>query len=525
MKRTAAFAALTTFVLALLPAKELALKNAASIDIKTKTSWGINLDNPDQNGLALDYLNLAIILDQINGGTITNKLKTDMPVGFMTLDLSQIETRWTTYSDAGGSTDNNNPGGTTNILPGWNSSATGYWSPIYIENFISGIAWKNWTLQLAAGGDSANNWRPWARNNGSYARSEFIQRWAYMDTRIQYRRQNIPHYLRYLSEDPTIIPDQTMYWTDGTKDTNIALNPTGTMVGLCFDGTDFSGMLKYMTENEWTKARTDSDPKNGNAAGLDFAFEPTYLKGFRVFGSAGILFNYGDDDSEQPWALGGKVCYNIPLFGSYSVEPYVGYQQICYYENADDPDAREYSAGVTIHWDGNGGWQYDAMAERDGVLFPGLTIAYTLLDSDTSSNSDTMDSNVKITLFEESDNYGVVPGLGAELCTEMLGLNDFVTSQILLSMYLDYTVYGIGNGILIPWTRILYDNLGQGEDAGRVNNFKIDAGLRCDKYIKNAAFGVTYESKNLTARNHDETNLTYGYYGLGFLQAWVEIKL
>lgn len=519
-------AILIVSILTNLSAKDLAIKEGAKIEITTRTSYGISLDNPDQQGLALDFTNLKLTYNMFNGGAISNKIVTNEPIGFMKFELGGMDLVWATND--GYNADDNNPGEDTNL--GWNSADTGYTYPVYIERFTSGILWQDWLLQLAGGGDAPENWRPWSRNEGSYATSEIINRWAYMETRLQYRRKPVPEYLSTLETNPSARPSEDVYWADGDKSQieDLYLAPGGTTIGLALNKPDFSLMVKYATENEWTKKPTTEDEKNGTAIGLDTSFIPTSIPGFRSFASITKELNYGKNDTPQPFAVGGKIMYKIPIMGEFAIEPYLGYELLLFDNNdIDHSNAQEVAGGFTIHWPGAGGWQWDALQQRNGVLFPGLTLAWIMLDTDLDSSINDPRHNLRLTLFEESNGFGLSPFIGAEVSVEYKNFTNSSESDLLFTTYLDYDITGVGKGIITPWTKVLYDNLGLEAGHKRINNLKIDAGIKLTRFIKNATLGLTYQSKNLTAevKDTEDHDLTWGYYGLGFTQLWVEIKL
>ncbi|HTH14487.1 MAG TPA: hypothetical protein VMB23_08825, partial [Spirochaetia bacterium] len=274
MKKLLPLLLLPLLVLSSLSAKDLSVKTQAKIDITTNTSYGVNLDNPDQQGLRMDFSHFGISFNLANGGLVSNKIKSDGPSGFVQFEFGGLQLDWGNTSSLYDK-DMNNPGLTTNL--GFNSGNTGYTYPIYIERFVSGIQWRafdgEFVVQLAGGGDEPENWRPWSNVQRGYLMSEFIQRWAYLDTRVQYQRASVPAYLNNAKMSSTGLPDDSNYWIDGnptdplnyTRDLN--LNPQGTLVGLQFNAADFSIMGKFTTEKTWAdKNPTDH---NGMAFGVD----------------------------------------------------------------------------------------------------------------------------------------------------------------------------------------------------------------------------------------------------------------
>ena len=71
-------------LLAVLPlaAKDLSVKTQAKMDLTTDTSYGVNLDNPQQQGLKMDFAHFNISFNLANGGLTSNKIKSDDPAGF-----------------------------------------------------------------------------------------------------------------------------------------------------------------------------------------------------------------------------------------------------------------------------------------------------------------------------------------------------------------------------------------------------------------------------------------------------------
>lgn len=530
------------------------MKTQAKLEITTNTSYGWNLDDPQQQGLKMDFSHFNIQFGLANGGLISNKIKTDDPAGFMQFEFGGLQLNWGNTGSLFDK-DMNNPGKNTSI--GFNGADTGYTYPIYIERFVSGIQWKAWetefVLQLAAGGDKPENWRPWSNLQRGYITSEFIQRWAYLDTRVQYLRASIPAYLTDPKMSTTGLPDDANYWAHGNPSDpsslprDLSLSPQGTLIGFQANQADFSIMLKFQTEKTWAEKNPGSD--NGMAFGLDASYTPTDLKGLKTYASVAQLIHYGADESPQPRGYGGKIGWDFALGDPFSLEPYLGVQAIQWNKvgtvaSTQYRNAVEGSAGVTLHWPGNGGWQWDPLEQRNGVSFPGLTAAYTIRDknaqySSTQVEGDQPIHSLLVTLFEESGDYGLIPGWGASAAVQYFDfLNESQSTsntinaatangKLLATAYLDYTLVDVVPGELVPWTRLYYDAFSRPDTGATVQNVKVDAGFKLSKAIRNTVFGLTYESRNLTAAVKDTgvVDLYNGAYGLGLVKAWIEVSL
>jgi len=545
-------AVLALAALSPLPAKDLATKASAKIDITTNTSYGVSLDDTRKRGLQMDFSHFGLSYDFAPGGLLTNAVKSDDPYGFIQVEFGGLSLAWGN-SKSLYDKDLNQPSTVPDTGLGFNGGNTGYSYPIYLERFASGINWGPWFLQLAAGGDEPENWRPWSNFLRGYIRSEMLQRWAFQDTRIQYQRPNIPTMLSKMSNRN--IPDEGQYWNNGnpydsngavaTKGTlrDIVLNPSGTLVGLNYNADDWSAMLKFVTEKGWSDAVTDNP---GQALGLDFAYTPQEIPGLKAYASAGIEQDYGTDGSPQPWALGGKAGYTFPVSDTISLEPYAGVQikhwdKIGTLGSLDYENAHEASMGLTVHWPGDGGWQWDPLQQRNGVLFPGLTLAYTIRDNndlyDTSASSKITKGShpiqsLLLTLYEESGDGGLLEGIGSEIAVQYNDFQNFskglgATSslnQLLVTTYFDYTIPEVFGGQLVPWTKVFVDDIGQ-QSGGSAYNLKVDAGLRLEKAVRNTTFGFTYESKNLTGTTSSATNLVSGEKGQGLARVWIEVRI
>ncbi|AEJ61822.1 hypothetical protein Spith_1561 [Spirochaeta thermophila DSM 6578] len=484
---TITFLSIFLILAPILPAKEVQMEQSAQLVITTRTSFGVDLDEPYKFGLLTEFPRIGLYYRLSPWQPLTNLVKSDEPVGFVEVTLHLMEIRFTN----GQYPDDNNPGEI--IGWGWNdpSTATGYFAPIYLENMRAGIAWNEWILQLAAGGDD-EFWKPWNRSL-AYANERVLASWAYMDTRVQYRRDIIPNM-------PTM--GETYYWTfsDQTSPMDqLSAAYGGSMVGVQYTGEEFVGMLKFATEFPWTAPQITEENSNGLAAGFDYAITPAALPGFRTIGSIVGKYQYGTDADPDPIVMGTNVSYDIPIevasgFGGLSVEPYLGYDIAAQIPETGDPLwSHEVGVGVTFHWPGTSGWAYDYLADRTGVTQPGMSIAYKLYQEDLSSSDEPVQS-LLVTLFEDPGDEGILYDVGMELVAEWM---DFTNpdSKILISLYTDYLTPVSAEGMLRPWVKLFWDTLSPGGEVD--HNLKSDVGVKLENVIRNTTLGLTWESRNL----------------------------
>jgi hypothetical protein len=382
----------------------------------------------------------------------------------------------------------------------------------------------DWVIQLAAKGNynlEGDSWLPWNRNLGYY-RESVMNSWAYMESRVQYQRDPIP---ANPSLNPSAAKDGITF--DLWKIRNIATNPdfdnlsqqpaAGDIVGLQYNGADASFLVKVGTEYPFTASQITSSNLNGISGGLDFALTPTALKGFRVLGSLSALVNYGDDSDPDPLMAGVKIGYDIPIAGldGYSLEPYLGYDFKVALGGANLL-SQEIAAGVTLHWPGAGGWGSDYIAGDPAAAFPGVSVAYKMYQADIAAGSHPI-NNLMLTLFENKGDDGALYAVGAEVVVDLL---DFLANggpdKLEVSAYVDANLVAIGNGWLVPWTKLYYDNL-SGAGGTRVNGAKVDLGVKFDKVITNTVIGLDWESRNLL----DPVNGT----GFGVIKLSAEVNL
>lgn len=524
-------------------ARELDTKSGAAIEIQSQTDFGWDLDNPYRFGLAFSLPELSLTYDLFGYQQVTNKTKTNDPVGFIDFTLGEVQIRFTN-----GALPDYNASNTVGL--GFNDSASsspGYFGPLYLQNFRSGILWGNWVFQLGAGGTDYY-WDAWHREQSGYAL--MATSWAYLDTRVQYLRPLVP---KMISLGSTEFTDETDYWLYDTQTgessygiDNLSGAFGGAMVGAQYVSSEFSTMFKLGTQHDWTSAAVTSSKPNGIAVGWDYTFTPSTLKGFRVMGSvdtavhyqstavANINTNTGKNTIASPdQVVGGvKVGYDIALpkmpVKINSIEPYLGIDVSQPFALGSDPvgtPSLEGSAGFTLHWPGMNGWGYDYLQReygRTGNVYSGATFAYKLYVADTSSFTPV--HSLLVTLYNDADG-GLWSDSGAELSAEYLDFaNADGINQLKVTAYLDRSIPSVLGGVLTPWTKVYFDNFKLAGMSSRENNLMVLTGLKLKKAIRNVEFDLTYESRNLLA-DASSTDVNDGYGKLGVVKTSVLVKL
>ena len=172
-----------------------------------------------------------------------------------------------------------------------------------------------------------------------------------------------------------------------------------------------------------------------------------------------------------------------------------------------------------MRWPGQAGWFTDYILNKDGRVFPGMSLAYSAYgNADEISD---LNHSVKFTLFEPRGDDGVFYRIGSEMIVDLtqLGKDSW---NLFATLYLDYEIPGFLNtrGKLIPWVTLCYDNIpytAGSEKGERENAFKTDLGLKLDGMITNTVFGLVWNSGNLISDKSDTSK--------GFIKTYVEIKL
>ncbi len=557
MKKRILWVLLACWAGGVLSALQLDTKSSASLDIATLTEFGVDIDHPYLYGLKFSVPELSLAIDLLGHQDITNRVKTKDPVGFIDLTLDSVQLRF----NNGALPDYNNPGDVVGF--GFNDSAqqtTGYFGPLYLQNMRAGILWGDWIIQLGAAGTDYF-WDPWHREQTGY--SAMDSGWAYLDTRVQYLRPLVPKVIQAGLNDESdywIYDSQSLMQQHGLE--GLTPNYGGAMIGAQYVASEFSTMFKVSTQYAWDSPGVTSDKPNGIAVGVDFAVTPSALKGFRMLGNVIAGFNerplqatpstaasapvtdptvtpssitalpVGTTSTDMA-AAGIKVGYDIPLPRSAlkvsSIEPYVGaeFSQPLYMLTSDNgtTPAAEVSAGFTLHWPGMQGWGYDYLQReygRTGNVYSGLTFAYKAYVPDVTSLAPI--HSLLVTLYNDPD-QGLLDQTASELVAQWF---DFANSNGVntfeLTAYVDHSLPSPTGGILVPWTKVFYDNFRLNVGDPRSNNLMIFAGLKLRKLVRNTEFGVAYESRNLMA-SPDSTDVNTGYGSKGIVKLTVQINL
>lgn len=493
--------------------------DSGSLRLATLTEFGVDLDNPSRYGLAFSVPELALTYDLFGYQKITNRLKSDDPVGFIDLTLGEVQIRFANASQP----DYNNPG--QNMKLGFNDSAvgkTGYFGPLYLQNVRSGILWGDWIIQLGAGGTDSF-WDPWHRESTGYG--QMASSWAYLDTRVQYQRPLIP----VVVKTPSV---ETNYWAYDTKADSeatgvdeLSTSFPGAMVGIQYVGPELSAMWKIATNNTWQTASP-----NGLSSGLDVSYTPAAsLKGFRVLSSVVVGLDQGASHDEGTVSGGVKVGYDLALPRSSvkisSVEPYVGFDLLKPF-TGPAPTSAEASLGLTLHWPGMNGWGFDylqGLEGRSGNVYSGATLALKTFAPNVDA-SENLKHSAQLTWYNDSDG-GLINNIGSELVAQW---KDFANadgnSTLMVTGYVDMPLPGVLGGSLVPWTKVYYDNVRTASMSDRANNLMIYGGFKLKKAIRNTEFGLTYQSRNIlgSANSVDEKS---GYGSVGIVKVSVAVSL
>ena len=546
MKKCILAAALLLALPALSFAIEIATSSTARLDIVSRTSFGIDLDNPWRFGLSNELTQFDLVFGLAPYQEISNRPGGTRPVGFIQATLFHLNLlRTAPDRDA----DREPPGDTVSRPPpgiggpGYNPPGPIWTNRFQTGSFLAGIAWGgSWLLQLNAGGNEPFL-APW--NKGmEFINDGFRVSWAYLDSMVDLRRvlsiTGIPVITRRGEEnlhgDGQTGPHGTMQ-QHGFDTWNIAdrfgMNIGAQMVALMYNADTFGLNFKVGTEFSFTDSRITSDNRNGLAFGIDSVFTPNFLPGLRAFFSVAGTNFWGPIPAIAHDVLfgGTRIGYTLHLNEDISVEPWAGFDMGTRISRNGDIERPgfEFSIGATMRWPGQGGWLTDYILNSDGRVFPGMSIGYSIFE-DRERNTGLVQS-LRFTLFEPRGDAGIFYGLGSQIIIDMIDLTGVTTGPhppawgadplqgfcVLVTAYFDWEFNNMRRipGTLRPWTILFYDNLPHATDPDRrINDFKIDIGLNLENAIGNTTLGIVWNTGSLIQQRQ-----------LGFLRLMAEIRL
>ena len=523
-------------VLLLLPtalfAIDINVGDGARLDITSRTSFGIDLDNPYRYGLANELTQVDLVFNLAPYQPMSNRPISTEAAGFINVTLFHLDLvkvrKTIGYNDPG------------NI--GTNRYQTG--------EFLAGIVKGPWLIQLNAQGNEPFT-SPW--NKGmQFVNDGFKLSWAYLDSMVDVRRTrsitNMPVITRRGEENMIgagdIRPHGSLLQFGFDEIGNIAdrfgADIKAHMIAAMYNSDNFGINFKFGTEKLFDDETITRENRNGLALGFDSVFTPSSLSGLKIFFSMmGTNAYQTTSDSEtdsdpQPLIGGTRIGYSIPLGEDLSVEPWVGLDLGTYFTDGNAGDlGYEASFGFTVRWPGPGGWLKDYILNSDGRVFPGMSLGYKIYD-EPGINANGPEHSIKFTLFEPRGNDGLLRGFGSEIIIDLVDLTDVKQNVsnhpdkdpriagfcILGTVYVDYTFNNLGKipGDLVPWTILYYDNLPDGDRPGeRYNNLKVDLGVNLENAIANTTFGIAWNSGSLLRDVGGST--------LGFFRLMVEIRL
>ncbi|NLJ10060.1 MAG: hypothetical protein GX438_06950 [Treponema sp.] len=476
---------------------DISLADSGSFNLTSRTSFGIDLDNPYRYGLTQDLTDFQLVINLVPYQKLSNKVKSDNAVGFINLTLFNLDL--VTSEGLGynaGVPDNNG------AYLRRNRFQTG--------EFLAGIAKGNWIFQMNAGANEPF-WSPW--NKGlEYVNDKVKFTWAYLDSMVDVKRITPIGSLK--PEDPVVT--QFQQDTKGPTD-SLGFDVGGSTIAALYTLENRFGMnLKFATEYGYNSDAITPQNRNGITAGIDTVFIPPQLEKFKIFLSADGSYEYGLDSNPDPVMVGGKAGYRIPLNDDFALEPYVGTDVGVKIKETGGYDSGEYETamGITVHWPGQGGWYTDYILNRDGRVFPGLSLAYKIYNSLDEGFSSAKQS-MKFTLFEPRGDEGLFYGIGSEIVADFVDIGS-MDRILYITSYFDYTLPGVlqSPGAFIPWITICYDNVPDGSQ--RKQSVKIDGGLKLEKVVSNTIISLGWNSGDLVN--------PVASYRWGYLKASVEIS-
>jgi hypothetical protein len=513
---------LLLFIPAIGFAIDISIGDGARLDIVSRTSFGVDLDNPYRFGLSNELTQLDLVFGLAPYQKLSNKVNSPNAVGFIDITLFHLDLLKTS------SIGYNPP---SNI--GTNRYQTG--------EFLAGIVKGNWLFQLNALGNEPFT-SPW--NKGlQFVNDGFKLSWAYLDSMVDIRRVNaisgVPAITRRGEEnmagDGQTQEHDTMkqfgFDSLGNIADRLGQNPVNReMIAVMYNNDNFGVNVKLGTEWDFTSPNITKNNMNGIAAGVDTVFTPAALPKLKIFASLMGTVNYEADNTPDPIFGGTRIGYTIPLNDDISVEPFAGFDlgtRIKDGGGAEKP-GYEISGGVTMRWPGQAGWLKDYILNSDGRVFPGMSLGYKIYDE--LENDTGLEHSIKFTLFEPKGDEGLFYGLGSEIIMDFVDLTGVTEGaaatandppggfRTLVTAYFDYTLPGFLGlpGAVVPWTILYYDNLPGASGSGRINDMKVDLGINLENAISNTTFGIVWNTGSLIQQSQ---------YHWGYIRFIAEIRL
>ncbi|MCL2192232.1 MAG: hypothetical protein FWB78_02410 [Treponema sp.] len=546
-------------------ATDVATVGGARFDIVSRTSFGIDLDNPYRFGLSNELTQFDLVFGLAPWQELSNRPTTTQPVGFIQLTLFHLNLLWSNpdrHAPSTPPTPPPQPGGSDG--PGYNPPGPVWANRFQTGSFIAGIAWGSSVLQLNAGGNEPF-FAPWNRGM-EFFNDRFIVSWAYVDSMVDVRRVHsitgIPVITRRGEEnlhgDGQTGVHQSFHLFDFHYHAHIGdrfamdLGPEVQMVALMHNAETFGLNFKLGTQFPFWDSRISSDNMNGLAFGLDSMFNPSFLPGLRAFASVAGTTNWGYIPAQRFDVLygGTRIGYTIQLHEEISVEPWAGFDIGSHISRDGNITLAgyEFSIGATMRWPGQGGWLTDYFLNSDGRVFPGMSFGYIIYDDRGARNSGLVHS-LRFTLHEPRGDAGIFYGLGSQIVIDIVDITGATTIPhpvggvpipgglggfcVLVTAYFDWEFTNVGRipGTLRPWTILFYDNIPHPDPAqnGRINDLKFDIGLNIENAIPNTTFGIVWNTGSLLQYNlRDPVHLirpTDNPGRMGFLRLIAEIRL
>ena len=520
---------------------DISMGDSARLDIVSRTSFGIDLDNTYRYGLSNELTQVDLVFGLAPYQQLSNRLNSPGAVGFINVTLFNLD-----LIKIDNDIDYHYTSPPVSPLPiGTNRYQTG--------EFLAGIVKGPWLIQLNAAGNEPFA-SPW--NKGlQFINDRFNFSWAYLDSMVDVRRikaiSGIP-VITKRGEENMAGDGQTMdHGEESTMkqfgfDTvgNIAdrFSPrsiSGQMIALMYNADTIGINLKLGTQYPFSSPAITPDNKNGLAAGLDSVFTPDLLPGLKIFASLMGAWNwrgqYTDKkDFPDPIMGGTRIGYNIPLNEDISVEPWVGLDLGTRIKDGGGAEKLGYevSFGGTMRFPGQGGWLTDYILNSDGRVFPGMSLGYKIYEEREKNTG--LEHSIKFTLFEPKGDDGLFYVLGSEIIIDLIDLTNVTAGNaaitynpdndpawkgfsVLGTAYFDFELNNIDKipGTLVPWTILYYDNLpGAANNNARINDMKIDLGLNLEDAIPNTTFGIVWNTGSLIQKSK-----------LGYLRLIAEIRL